>query len=539
MSRPHGLLRAVGARGMVTAPHWQAAEAGADVLREGGNAIEAMLAVASTIAVVYPHMNALGGDAFWLVAEAGDGPVRALDACGPSAAVATRDWYRDRSCDAIPVRGPWAANTVAGLVAGWHEAHEFSRSAWGGTLPRARLLADAIRRARHGARVTDSQAAATRAKRDELRDHPGFAQTFLEADGAVPEAGATRCNARLADTLDTLARDGFDSFHRGDIGASLASELAAVGSPLAADDLRRYHAQWRTPLSLAHSAGTLFNFPPPTQGLVSLAILGVLDRLGVADLDTLGVEYVHRCVEATKRAFGLRDRHVTDPTHMRVAAESLLTDERLAALADDIDLSRAAPWPAPLAPGDTVWMGAVDAQGRAVSCIQSIYHEFGSGVVLPSSGVLWQNRGCSFSLDTKALQALEPGRKPFHTLNPALARLADGRLLVYGTMGGDGQPQTQAATFTRIVVHGLDPADAIAAPRWLLGRTWGNASDTLKLESRFAPQVIERLTRLGHRVEVLDDFDEAVGHAGAILRTQDGRAIGAADPRSDGAAVAA
>ncbi|MCU0868421.1 MAG: gamma-glutamyltransferase family protein [Burkholderiales bacterium] len=524
---------------MVTAPHWQAAESGADVLREGGNAIEAMLAVCATIAVVYPHMNALGGDAFWLVAEPGDGAVRALDACGPAAAAASRDWYRERGFDAIPVRGPAAANTVAGLVAGWHEAFEFGRTAWGGRLPRSRLLADAIRRARHGARVTDSQAAATAAKRDELRSIPGFAEAFLEPDATAPAAGGTRRAPALADTLDTLARDGFDAFHRGDIGATLAAGLAAAGSPVSHDDLRRYHAQWRAPLSLAHSAGTLWNFPPPTQGLVSLAILGILDRVGVADLDPLGVEYVHRCVEATKRAFSLRDRHVTDPTRMRVAAESLITDERLTALADDIDLSRAAPWPAPLLPGDTVWMGVVDADGRAVSCIQSIYHEFGSGIVLPGTGVLWQNRGCGFSLDPKALQALEPGRKPFHTLNPALARLADGRLLVYGTMGGDGQPQTQAATFTRIVLHGMDPADAIAAPRWLLGRTWGNASDTLKLESRFAPPVAERLARLGHRVEVLDAYDEAVGHAGAIVRGLDGALVGASDPRSDGAAVAA
>jgi gamma-glutamyltranspeptidase/glutathione hydrolase len=173
-----------------------------------------------------------------------------------------------------------------------------------------------------------------------------------------------------------------------------------------------------------------------------------------------------------------------------------------------------------------------------VSFIQSLYHEYGSGVVLAESGVNWQNRGCSFSLDEQALNVLRPGRKPFHTLNPALALLADGRTMVYGNMGGDGQPQTQSAVFTRTVVFGMNPQDAIAAPRWLLGRTWGNPSDTLKLESRFPAEVIDALRRMGHEVEVLEAFDEIVGHAGAILRSPDGALEGGYDPRSDGGVAA-
>jgi len=158
--------------------------------------------------------------------------------------------------------------------------------------------------------------------------------------------------------------------------------------------------------------------------------------------------------------------------------------------------------------------------------------------VLQESGVNWQNRGCSFSLDERALNVLRPGRKPFHTLNPALALLSDGRTMVYGNMGGDGQPQSQAAVFTRTVLFGMTPQAAIGAPRWLLGRTWGNASDTLKMESRFPPAVIEELRRRGHEVEVLADYDEAVGHAGAILRTKDGMLEGGTDPRSDGGVAA-
>lgn len=183
-------------------------------------------------------------------------------------------------------------------------------------------------------------------------------------------------------------------------------------------------------------------------------------------------------------------------------------------------------------------MGAIDSAGRAVSFIQSVYWEFGSGVVLPSSGVAWQNRGISFSLDPSALQALEPGRKPFHTLNPALAQFDDGRVMSYGTMGGEGQPQTQAAVLSRYRM-GSDLQAAVSAPRWLLGRTWGEQSTSLKLESRFAPELVNQLSNAGHIVEVLEEaFSDTMGHAGALVRHANGVLEGAADPRSDGSVCA-
>ena len=183
-------------------------------------------------------------------------------------------------------------------------------------------------------------------------------------------------------------------------------------------------------------------------------------------------------------------------------------------------------------------MGVVDVEGRAVSMIQSIYFEFGSGVVLPQTGIWWQNRGCSFDLRPDRLRSLEPGRKPFHTLNPAMARLNDGRLLVYGTMGGEGQPQTQAAVFSRYVWGGHNVRSAVAAPRWLLGRTWAEQSTTLKLESRYAPDIIAKLREMGHPVEVAGDFDERMGHAGALVLHPEGWIEGGEDPRSDGCVAA-
>jgi gamma-glutamyltranspeptidase/glutathione hydrolase len=520
-------------RGMAVAPHALASQSALAVLREGGNALEAMIAAAATIPVVYPHMNSIGGDGFWLIHVPGQ-PVRAIDACGAAAMSASREWYAQRGITAsIPFRGGVAANTVAGTLSGWDLAFAYSREL-GGRLPLSRLLADAIDYAERGIPVTRSQAANTAAKRGELEPQPGFARTFLPG-GKVPAAGELFKQPRLGATLRRLASAGLDEFYRGELAASIAADLAAAGSPLTLSDLQQHRGQWRTPLQLEHSLGTLYNMPPPTQGVVSLLILGILDALDIGAVDPASADYVHLCVEAVKQAFAIRDRHVTDPAWMKTDAQSLLAAQQVRTLAKAIDARQAARWGKGKGPGDTIWMGVIDAEGRAVSFIQSLYHEFGSGVVLERSGINWQNRGCSFSLDPQALNALEPGRKPFHTLNPALAVLADGRTMVYGNMGGDGQPQTQSAVFTRSVVFGWSPQAAISAPRWLLGRTWGQASDTLKLESRFPPQVVDALRERGHDVELLAEFDETVGHAGAIIRHPNGVLEGGADPRSDGA----
>lgn len=525
-----------GTRGMVSAPHALAAQSGLAVLREGGNAVEAMIAAAATITVVYPHMNSIGGDSFWLIARPGEAP-RGLQACGGAAAAATAEAYLAQGLARIPFRGPWAANTVAGTVSGWDAAHAWSRQALGGRLPLTRLLADAIEYARGGVPVTRSQSLCTVTRRAELAAIAGFAETFLH-DGDAPAPGARFAQPRLAATLEQLARAGLSDFYRGDLARSMAQDLAAVGSPLTLADLQLHAPVWTTPLSMAHTCGTLYNMPPPTQGLVSLLILGQLDRLfDAGHMEPLGPSYVHACVEATKQAFRVRDGHITDPRWMQQPAAHWLTPDRLDAMAARIAPDRAGRWGHGQGPGDTVWMGAVDAHGLAVSFIQSIYHEFGSGLVLRQSGVNWQNRGCSFSLDKTALNPLMPGRKPFHTLNPAMARLGDGRTLVYGNMGGDGQPQSQSAVFSRIVHFAMNPQAAIDAPRWLLGRTWGQDSDSLKLESRFPASTIERLRALGHVVDVVEPYDEVMGHAGAIVLHANGTYEGGSDPRSDGAAV--
>ncbi len=522
---------------MAVAPHSLAAQSALDVLREGGNAIEAMIAAAATIAVAYPHMNSIGGDSFWLISAPGEAP-RGIDACGAAGGNVTRDYYANRGIvDAIPFRGGVAANTVAGTLAGWNLAYDHSRDALGGKLPFARLLRDAVHYAEKGVPVTDSQSSNTRAKRRELEPQPGFTATYLP-DGSVPQPGSLFRQPRLGATLRVLANEGPQSFYRGSLATAIADDLARAGSPVTLDDLGRYEAQWRTPLSLKHSVGMLYNMPAPTQGLVSLLILGILDVLKIGIVDPNSADYVHLAVEAVKQAFRIRDRYITDPAHMTVDPAQFLDGARIRELADRIDPTRAAPWGAGVGPGDTIWMGVIDGAGCAVSFIQSLYHEFGAGIVLANTGITWQNRGCSFSLRPDALNALLPGRKPFHTLNPALAHFNDGRVMVYGNMGGDGQPQSQSAVFTRYALFGMSPQAAVTAPRWLLGRTWGQVTDTLKLEARFPAAVVDALIQRGHDVEVLKDYDETMGHAGAVVRHANGTFEGGFDPRSDGAVAA-
>jgi len=480
--------------------------------------------------VVYPHMTGIGGDGFWLIAEPGR-DVRAVDACGGAAQAADLDLYARAGLGAVPWRGPLAANTVAGTISGWQAA----LAGDSGTLPLERLLRDAIYHAEAGVVVTAGGAEIASAKDAELRDVPGYAAHF-RANGVLAE-GMVLKQPALARTLRRLAADGVQDYYDGALARDIAADLAAAGSPVSAADLAAHKATTPPPLTVRIDGAQLYNSAPPTQGVASLLILALFDRLAAAEAD--GFDHVHGLVESTKQAFLFRDAHVGDRAYMTVDPQTLLDDAAaLDAMAARIDPARALPWPQPSQAGDTVWFGAIDGAGRVASIIQSTYFEFGSGVVLPETGITWQNRGASFRLAPDGWNALKPGRKPFHTLNPALARFDDGRLMAYGTMGGEGQPQTQAALFSRYARFGVPLQAAITAPRWLLGKTWGENSVTLKLEDRFDPAVIAKLRDAGHDVEMLVPFTATMGHAGALVRHPDGVLEGATDPRSDGAVAA-
>jgi gamma-glutamyltranspeptidase/glutathione hydrolase len=402
-------------------------------------------------------------------------------------------------------------------------------------LPLAVLLEAAVRLARDGYVVAKSQARLTAEKLPELAQVPGFAATFLP-DGKPPETGAVLRQAALVATLDHLASAGLDDFYRGDVGREIAADLAAIGSPVTRADLEATRAVVTEPLSATIAAGTLNNAPPPTQGLASLVILALFDRLRISEAE--GFDHIHGLVEATKRAFTVRDRFITDPDRLPGPVAPLLAAAFLDAQAERIDRRKAAKWPATAGSGDTVWIGAADASGLVVSSNQSVYWEFGSGCVLPRTGVLMQNRGASFSLEPGALNALAPGRAPFHTLNPALATLRDGRVMAYGTMGGDGQPQTQGLLFSRHVLYRQPLAEALDRPRFLLGRNWGSTVTNLRMEAGFDGHLVDRLLSAGHDVEVLTErYSDLMGHAGAVILHPDGMLEGAHDARADGGAA--
>ncbi len=520
-------------RAMVAAPHILAAQAGRDVLAEGGNALEAALAAAATSAVVYPQMNQLGGDALWLVREP-SGKVYHLAAAGFSGTNATIRQYRDQGLDTIPAHGPLSAITVPGAVGGWALALEAAR-ANGGRMSVARLLEAAIHHARTGFPVSTSFFRLAQENLAALRLSASFRENFLRQDTAreewnVPQAGEVLQQNRLADTLEHLARTGLQDFYAGDIGREIANDLQRIGSPVTRADLERYQASTCTPLHIQLKAGTVYNAP---QDIAPLMILALFERLGVKQAE--GFAHVQGLVEATKQAFMVRNKLMQEPEQASLGLSRALEPAVLDDIAARIDLTSSAPWPQDVRPGGSIWLGAADSSGLVVSCIQSIHSSFGSGCVLPATGVLMQNCGGYFSLDEKSIHALRPGRVPAPMLSPALAQLKDGRVIAYGATGGE---EGQSAVFSRHVMFGMPLGQSIARPRWLPGHMRDDESPALLLEAGFEDSVSERLQSSGQPVQLLpESWSDLMGQVGAVTLHPGGALEGAHDPRSDGCAL--
>lgn len=508
-----------------TSSHHKATEVGQKILDDGGTASEAMVAAAAMIAVQYPHMNSIGGDSFWLISKQGETPI-AIDGCGATAIHLDVGAYRKKYSE-IPVCGGEASITMAGTISAWQKALEIDASG----LTLLTLLQPAIDAVRNGIKVTQSLAAASEKTFERLRSLESFAETFLK-DNQPLKKGDNLVNQALAKTFTLLAENGLNDFYQGEIAETAAKELQALGSPICLEDFHSHQAKVMAPLNVTTSKGKLFNFGAPTQGVASLLILAMYDRL--AETAQSEVDHIHLLVEATKQAFIIRDETVCDETYLTQPLQALLDDAEVERCTSNINLERALPWPRDAELGDTVWMGATDQYGTMVSFIQSIYWEFGSGIVLPSSGILWNVRSKSFSLDSNHHNVLAAAKKPFHTLNPAYAELNDGSRMVYGTMGGEGQPQTQACLFSRYHYQGFTLSDSVAKPRWLLGRTWGDSSNNLRLERSLYDRYGEELRQRGHIVTDVADENELMGHAGAIVISAHGKACATSDPRSDG-----
>lgn len=513
--------------GMVTSPHTLASEAGAKVLREGGNAIEAGIAMGAVIAVTYPHFCGLGGDAIWMVADR-SGRATVLLGLGQAAAILP-SYARP-----IALRGAPSTVTSAGAVDSWRQALDYSRAHWGGSKSLASLLDDAIGYAEDGFPVTASQLFWTDFRKNELAGWHGFSKLFLP-NGKAPQPGDLFVQRDLARSLKAIARHGAREFYEGELATRVAKGLEAAGSPLTASDLARTFSREEQAVAQSYRDVTLLAPPPPTQGVTTLGIMGILEKLGFKDVPEGSAEYYHRCVEAVKQAFLDRDG-IADPDFTSVSIDRLLSPQRLAEKAVAIK-PQAMQWPHVFRTGDTVYFAATDAQGQSVSVLQSTYFDWGSGVVAGNTGVLWQNRGAAFSIDPKSPNAIAPGKRPFYTLNPGLALKNGKPYVLYGTQGADGQPQTLTAVLTRILDYGLDPLQALAAPRFLLGKTFSDSRDTLKLEENVGAATVQELATRGHETSMIAPNSPLGGQAGAIVIHDDGLIEGAHDPRSDGIAL--
>ncbi len=534
-----------GRRGAVVAPHHLATAAGLDVLRAGGSAVDAAIATNAVLGVVMPNGCGLGGDAFWLIWSEAAGTTSALNGSGRSAAAIDAATLRARGLVDMPRRGPLPI-TVPGAVASWAEAHERF-----GRLSREAVLDAAIELADRGFPVSDDlsgsierTALAIAAGRGAWAD--GFHEVYRPA-GRPWRSGETLRLPALAATLRRLAERGFEEFYEGETAVALAGALAAAGSPIELDDLRRHASTWGEPIAADYRGVRYLTHPPNSVGAIALQIVSVLGRFVPPDPPAMGPDgwadpaWLHLGIEAAKASYVDRGR-IADPDAVDVPLAALLDESRIEGIAAAIDPERADPGPppTPILVGGTSYLAVVDAKGDAVSLIASNASGFGSGVVDPVTGIHLQNRGQAFSLDPDVAAALGPSRRPVHSLVPGML-LRDGRpWVVLGSMGGDAQTQIAAQLVSALVDGRADIGTAVGAPRWFVGPARSPGPPTrVSLEPRFASGVIDRLASLGHDIEPTAPYDSALGHAHAIELVDGGPALGgslaaATDPRSEG-----
>ena len=544
-----------GSHGAVVAPHHLATAAGLDVLRAGGSAADAAIATNAVLGVVMPWACGIGGDAFWLIWDAAARTELALNGSGRAPAAASRSALADRGLRTIPYRGPWSI-TIPGAVRSWDEAHRRF-----GRLPIARLLGAAIELAGDGVPVSRRYA-------------DNVERSVPEVTGALPASGASALVAQafattyrgagrpwrpgerlrqpaLAATLTRLAEEGLGAFYQGDLAERQARGLAAAGAPISRQDFAREASTWGDPIAIDYRGVRVTTHPPNSSGLVALEILAILGRLEPPAAAAFGPDgvtdprWIHAGIEAAKLAMADRDAFLTDPAFREVPVDRLLSADHAAVLAGRIDPARAARPVAAANPsgGGTVYLATVDREGNAVSLIQSVYGQFGSGVVDPGTGILYQNRGSYFSIDPAHPNVLEPGKRTLHTLLPGML-FRDGVAapwIVAGAAGGDAQPQVHAQLVSALVDGAVDLRSAIAAPRWFVEPATHFAPPVdVRLEPRHATDVAPALEALGHPVTAAAAFDNHLGtqHGIELVNggpsTPDGSLLAVTDPRSDG-----
>jgi gamma-glutamyltranspeptidase len=540
-------LAAAGHGIALASPHPLATAAGMAVAEQGGNAVDAAVAAAMSLAVVYPHMCSAGGDVIALVASP-DGRVECVNASGAAGVRANAEALA-REHGMMPVSGPHTV-TVPGAVSAWGVLSERA-----GRLSLGDLLEPAIAQARDGVPIAPGVDRALRAGADLLCLDPGMREVFF-CGGAPIGAGEPLRQPALAATLAEIADFGWRAFYDGPVGRRVSSGLVRLGVPLAAVDLARHAPEVTAPLRARHRAAEILTAPPNSQGLLLAEILGALECLSPRDPlggDAGALAELFRLVSLD------RDRHLGDPRWTDVPVGELLGTAHARELAEAaarraaggrsrasgstphaVPPEHAAPVhqaPGARAAGDTVAVVAMDADGYAVSLIQSLFHAFGSGLLDSETGLIFHNRGAFFSLEPSSPNRLEPGKRPAHTLMPVLVREAGRVVGAHGTMGGRAQPQIHTHLLLNLEA-GRSPAEALEAPRWVLGGLVTEEGDLVMAERSVPSVALDSIAGAGLGIMAVADPDEEVGHGQLVRRTSSGELLAATDPRADGAAAA-
>jgi len=495
-----------------------------DVLKAGGNAIDAAVAAAAVLAVVEPQSTGIGGDGFMLYAPKGAGKVIAYNGSGRAPRRATLDWYRAQGFDSVPTFGVHAV-TVPGLVDTWCRIHSDH-----GRKPLEELLCPAIRYAEQGYVVADRVAFDWQACAGRLAQIPNVDPTLLP-NGRAPSAGETHRDPRLADTLRRIAKQGRDGFYQGPVAEDIVGHLKALGGLHEMEDFATAAGEYVEPVSTGYRGVDVFQMPPNNQGITALLMLNILGGFDLSGLDPLGAERLHLEIEAGRLAYRDRNALIADPKHAKEVTRELLDPAYAAKLRGRIDRDRAATdLPPPLLQqSDTVYLCVVDRDRNAVSLINSTYYSFGSGVVAPKSGVILQNRGSSFRLDPKHPNCIAPGKRPMHTIMPGMAMEAGRALMPFGVMGGDYQPFGHVHLLTNILDFGMDPQAALDCPRVF------HDAGFAEVERGIPAGTVLGLQARGHATLVPS---EPLGGGQAIrIDWQSGTLTAGSDPRKDGCAL--
>ena len=519
-----------GMNGAVTAGHPLAAEAGLRVLLDGGNAMDAAITMAAVLAVARPHMNGLGGDMFLIYHEAATRQVFALNASGRSGSAATLAALRERGLEAMPETGPTSVS-VPGAVGGWGEAlGRFGSYTW------AEALEPAVALARDGLPVSERLSLDIAGQIEKLREEATAAEIFLPGD-AAPEAGTTLMMPDLEATFARVQENGPEEMYTGETGGRIVEYLAERNGLLLSGDLAAYQPEWVEPIRGRYRDFEVLALPPNTQGVALISELTMLDRIDLKVMSHNSTAYLHTIAEAIRIAVTDRDSSVADPDAMRVTVEELLDVARLGPLAQGIDPNGFAPEPEAATDDDhpnTVYVSVVDKDGNVVSLIQSLFHAFGSGLVVPGTGVVLHNRGSLFRFDEQHPNVFAPGRRPYHTLSPAMVLLGGRPRLTFGTPGGDGQTHTLVQVLNNMLLFGMTPQQAIDAPRM---RRLPNGA--LAIEDRVPVEVLNALTARGYSVLPRAGWTAEFGGAQAIfIDATTGEKRAGADRRREGWSLA-